>query len=226
MKLLLINTTTSDAGVVLFENESSDSVLSDSTKITQASSENYFRHSESLLPAIEEVLNKAELTLSELSAISVITGPGSFTGIRVGLATVKAFFAALNVNVLSANMFEVLAGCVNTGIVLMQSTNTSFYYGVIENETIVDYGVISSENLDEFLNSHNKLVFCFNDELQEVQKSYNNIETINNINNIFYEFFANEFNNKNFKNVKTIEPFYIQLSQAERELKEKEEKNS
>lgn len=46
-------------------------------------------HAEILLPAIETVLNKAGLSLSAISAFAVSIGPGSFTGLRIGLSTVK-----------------------------------------------------------------------------------------------------------------------------------------
>jgi tRNA threonylcarbamoyladenosine biosynthesis protein TsaB len=47
------------------------------------------RPSETLLPAIKAVLRSAEIPASSLDAVAVTTGPGSFTGLRVGMATVK-----------------------------------------------------------------------------------------------------------------------------------------
>lgn len=51
-------------------------------------------HSETLLPAVERVLTRAGLTRKDVQAIAVGTGPGAFTGLRVGLATFKAWAAA------------------------------------------------------------------------------------------------------------------------------------
>jgi tRNA threonylcarbamoyladenosine biosynthesis protein TsaB len=46
-------------------------------------------HAEILLPLVESVLKRAQVTLSELGGLAVSVGPGSFTGLRIGLSTVK-----------------------------------------------------------------------------------------------------------------------------------------
>lgn len=51
-------------------------------------------HSETLLPCVEQILGRAGLTREDVQAIAVGTGPGAFTGLRVGLATFKAWAAA------------------------------------------------------------------------------------------------------------------------------------
>ena len=51
-------------------------------------------HSETLLPAVENVLSRAGLKRGDIKAIAVGTGPGAFTGLRVGLATFKGWAAA------------------------------------------------------------------------------------------------------------------------------------
>ena len=53
-------------------------------------------HSETLLPAVEEILSAAGINKGSIEAIAVGTGPGSFTGLRVGLATFQGWAAALN----------------------------------------------------------------------------------------------------------------------------------
>ncbi|MDE6636483.1 MAG: tRNA (adenosine(37)-N6)-threonylcarbamoyltransferase complex dimerization subunit type 1 TsaB, partial [Lachnospiraceae bacterium] len=46
-------------------------------------------HSQTLLPMIEHVMKQADINVSKLDAIAVAEGPGSFTGLRIGAATVK-----------------------------------------------------------------------------------------------------------------------------------------
>ena len=51
-------------------------------------------HSESLMPMIDDVLKKAFLDIKDIEAFACAVGPGSFTGLRIGVATVKAFAQA------------------------------------------------------------------------------------------------------------------------------------
>ncbi len=57
--------------------------------------ENTNRHSQVLLPAIETILKKYKLDLDDLSEIKVNRGPGSFTGLRVGIAIANSLNWAL-----------------------------------------------------------------------------------------------------------------------------------
>src|SRR5438045_9562957 len=51
-------------------------------------------HSENLIEMIQDVLSRAGATLSEIGLFAAAVGPGSFTGLRIGLATVKALAVA------------------------------------------------------------------------------------------------------------------------------------
>ena len=55
--------------------------------------------SQSLLPAIAKILKKNKKTLSDIKAVEVNTGPGSFTGTRVGVSVANALGFALNIPV-------------------------------------------------------------------------------------------------------------------------------
>jgi len=64
-----------------------------------------------LLPAIEEVLNKARLTLSDVSLFAATCGPGSFTGLRTGLATIKGLAEACARKVVAVPTLHAVALC-------------------------------------------------------------------------------------------------------------------
>ena len=66
-------------------------------------------HSTNLIEMIEEVLRKAGVRLSEVDLFAVAVGPGSFTGLRIGLATVKAFAAHLNRKVAGVSTLAAVA---------------------------------------------------------------------------------------------------------------------
>jgi tRNA threonylcarbamoyladenosine biosynthesis protein TsaB len=62
-----------------------------------------------LLPAVERVLSDAKLSLADLDAYAVCSGPGSFTGLRVGLTTVKAWAEIFQKPIMAVSRLEALA---------------------------------------------------------------------------------------------------------------------
>lgn len=66
-------------------------------------------HAEKLTLFIEEVLNAASLRLQELDAIAVSQGPGSYTGLRIGVSTVKGLCYALNKPMIAIDTLQALA---------------------------------------------------------------------------------------------------------------------
>ncbi len=67
-------------------------------------------HSVKMLPLIEQLLADTELTLNDIDVFACGTGPGSFTGVRIGVATAKGFAQALGKQVVSLNTLEILCG--------------------------------------------------------------------------------------------------------------------
>lgn len=66
-------------------------------------------HAAFLHPAVNEVLQSGERKISDLDAIAVTAGPGSYTGIRVGLAAAKGLSLALNIPLITINTLLLLA---------------------------------------------------------------------------------------------------------------------
>ena len=66
-------------------------------------------HSEKLHPFIEEVLKTADKKLSDLDAVAVDKGPGSYTGLRIGVSAAKGFAYPLNIPIISATALEILS---------------------------------------------------------------------------------------------------------------------
>lgn len=87
---LFINTTKREEVIVeLWENKKPK----DKIVVTQKMG------SQALLPAIVKILKKNKISFKDLSAVNVATGPGSFTGTRVGVAVANAVGFALNIPV-------------------------------------------------------------------------------------------------------------------------------
>ena len=78
-----------------------------------------YRHGETLLPAIAALLERLDLTPTSAAAIVVGTGPGAFTGLRVGIATVKGLAHALGVPIIGVPTTDALLVGAPTDAVLL-----------------------------------------------------------------------------------------------------------
>ncbi|WHO73162.1 tRNA (adenosine(37)-N6)-threonylcarbamoyltransferase complex dimerization subunit type 1 TsaB [Rhizobium sp. BT03] len=66
-------------------------------------------HAEHLIGIVDRALDQADMTLSDIDRIAVTVGPGSFTGIRVGVAAARGFALSLNVPAVGVTTLEVMA---------------------------------------------------------------------------------------------------------------------
>lgn len=104
MTLLGIDTSGKTASVAVC---TEDSVLAQTTVYTKLT------HSQVILPICKDVLKNAGMELSDVDGISVAMGPGSYTGLRIGIAAVKAMCFALNKKCLGVSTLEALANNVS-----------------------------------------------------------------------------------------------------------------
>lgn len=103
--ILAIETSTSQGSLALASRDSFGklNVLAQTSWTRQKS------YGESLLPAISHLLNSNDLQLAQLNGIALSLGPGSFTGVRLGVAVARAFGFTSNLPILTFNSLEVLA---------------------------------------------------------------------------------------------------------------------
>lgn len=100
MKVLCIDTSSKLCSVAILE---------DTTLINKLELDNGLTHSETLMPLIKKLLNECNLNLSDIDLLVSDIGPGSFTGIRIGVATCKAFSDSLDIPCFGVTSLEVLA---------------------------------------------------------------------------------------------------------------------
>lgn len=166
------------------------------------------RSGEYLLEYIDALLLDNEMSIKDTDYIGVISGPGSFTGIRVGLATAKALVFALNKNVIVKNVFDVLSFYEKECTVLIPCTKTSTYYGDIRLGKLQCYGVWN--NVDIKL-QHKPYVIS--DRMPYVSLD---AQVIDDWVEKMADYFEKCAKDSQFARLNEVTPFYIQLSQAER----------
>lgn len=125
MKILAFDSSGLVASVALLEDE----------QVIAEYNVNYKKtHSQTLLPMLDEIVRMVELDLSEIDAIAVAAGPGSFTGLRIGSATVKGLGLALDKPIISVPTMEGMAmqGWGYDGIIcpIMDARRNQVYTGI------------------------------------------------------------------------------------------------
>ena len=100
MKILAIDTSGPVCGVA---------VMKDGAIVYEASAINKMTHSVNLLPMIDTAMQSAGLTIADLDRIAVVVGPGSFTGVRIGVSTIKGLAHAHNTPCVAVDALEAMA---------------------------------------------------------------------------------------------------------------------
>ncbi len=180
----------------------------------------YERHSEHLLTHVEEVLSDNGLSVKDIDVFANVSGPGSFTGIRIGLTTVKALNFPFKKKVVNFSVFDALRKAVKNGILLLECTSSSVYYCKYNNSKVGEYGVWQlNEMPEEVLNEE---VYVLSEEQLHLKNSYK-INVIDNYAEYVMDAIMERCDNKAFTTNPL--PFYIALSQAEKNLLLKEQAN-
>lgn len=166
---------------------------------------------------IKTCIETANIVPKEIEKIYCVTGPGSFTGVRIGVTICKTFAWSLNKKVIPVSSLEVLA-----------STNTSYktivgaidarrdfvYAGVYDKELNVKHNdkYISIKELKKLLENDNYCVVT-DDELNSFENIINsNIDVLKII---------NKHKNDKSVNPHKLNPNYLKITEAEANLKKK-----
>lgn len=217
MKILAVDTSSSVCSTALLE---------DSNLIDENNLDNGKTHSENLMPLIKELLERNNVNLSEIELIAISCGPGSFTGIRIGIASIKAMAEVHNIPVAEVTSLEILARndeSERNKIALIDARNNQVYAGVFDK----DYNLLEEYMADDINAivekfSKYKSSVCIGDGAVLHKNMLSKIEEISFLdNNKQSAFRAGQIGYKkylenNLKNADTVMPIYLRKSQAER----------
>ena len=145
MKILAIDTSGKVASVALVEDGKFIDTIEKNTNLS---------HSQAVLPVCMELLEKNEITLKDIDCFATVVGPGSFTGLRIGIAAAKGFAMMLDKPLVGVSSLECVAyesGNEGNVCALIRSREKEYFFGVYniaKNRTeTIEEGF--SDNVDE-----------------------------------------------------------------------------
>ena len=142
--ILSIETATTNCSVSLSKNGE--------TLLLKEDNSNNYSHAERLHVFIDETLREANIERSELEAIAVSKGPGSYTGLRIGVSAAKGLCYALDIPLISVSTLEALAYQVNVDngvIVPMLDARRMEVFSAIYSSNLKQVRDIEAQILDE-----------------------------------------------------------------------------
>ena len=227
MKILSVDSSSVSASVAITEN---------GVTLAENFINNGLTHSQTLMPMVEKTLNDANLSAKDIELFAITNGPGSFTGVRIGIASIKGMADALNKKCVAISTLEAIAeplkneDCIACAV--MDARCNQVYTAMFERgkRLCEDKAVLIDELGVELKNYNKKVVFigdgsvlCYEklkDVVTDISVAYEDIRFVHasSIGRIAEE---------NLKNGETpidsanLVPFYLRLPQAERELNNK-----
>lgn len=210
--ILNIETTTTNCSVSL-------SKKGETLVLKEDYSANY-SHAESLHVFIDDVIKSSQLKLSDIDAIAVSKGPGSYTGLRIGVSAAKGLCFSLDKPLISISTLESLSQQINIDqgyIVPMLDARRMEVYSTVFDANHHQVRDIKAQILDEnsFLDYLNKDKVYFIGNGVEKTKAIihnenavfieNKLPSANNMSKLAYE----KFIKNDFEDVAYFEPFYL-----------------
>ena len=149
MRILAVDTSSKNCSVAIvevYENKNYNIIAFEN-------SDDEKTHSQKLMPIVDKVFKEHNLTLKDMDLLACCVGPGSFTGIRIGIATMKAFADVTNIKTVSVTSLESLSYNIEEdGIIIpiINCKNNNVYSAIFsrENNTYKQIGENIADNID------------------------------------------------------------------------------
>jgi len=216
----------------------STAVCEDGRIISECFVNNALTHSRTLMPMVDNVLSQADLTIKDIDAFSVNVGPGSFTGIRIGVAAIKGLAAAENILCCATSTLESIAynfsdeKCIVCAA--MDARCNQVYTALFRSDgakihRLCDDKAVSVDDLFEELSVFDEKIYLAGDGAEICFKSFgekNSDIVLSGENRRYQRAFGSALaalNKNEFVDSALLAPVYLRLPQAERELKLKKE---
>lgn len=213
-------------------------IVNDEGVVSEYTLNNKREHSVLIMPMIEQLLKDSNLTIDDIDGFVVSKGPGSFTGLRIGMATIKGLSFGLNKPYVSVSTLDGLALSLSSfnGIIcpimdaLRDTVYTSFYkFKDGKLERLIDYTSLSLEELKDSLNEKGENVIFTGDGVfkhkEFLLENINNCSLASNHVNVVKASSIGEIGlellKEGIKDDDNSSPLYIKQPQAVRELNQR-----
>lgn len=128
-------------------------VVKDGRVIAEIVQNNKVTHSNGAMPAVEEVLQKAKITAAQIDAIAVSQGPGSYTGVRIGVTIAKTLAWTLQKPLIGVSSLQALAANASlySGLIcpIVDARRNHVYTALYEGWTLEEIMVDTHESIDD-----------------------------------------------------------------------------
>ena len=210
-------------GISTSSNIASVALSKDAECIKELNINNNKTHSETLLPLINELLSETNIKLQDINLIACDNGPGSFTGIRIGISTVKAIAESLNIPVIAVSSLEGLAYNIHDSeciCSLIDARNNQVYCGLFDsNHTLIgNYMADDINTILPVINQNQGISFVGDGAVaHKVLLNINDFKSDNLLHAKNINLCAvNKFSKGEILSADSILPMYLRKSQAER----------
>lgn len=182
--------------------------------INEVSKEYCQKLSEMALPEIAELIEESGVVPAEIDRIVVVNGPGSFTGIRIGITIAKVYAWSLNIPISTITSLEAMAVSNDSSIKIpMIDARRKYYYAAIydsDNNELLKPQHIYIDELNEQIAKYNNYTIISNDNI----KDYNETESYKPDFKKIIEYALK----KETTNPHAVNPEYLKLTEAEKNL--------
>lgn len=128
-----------------------------------ASYESWQSQSEHMIPEIDKLLKKFNLSRKDISAVITSIGPGSYTGVRIALTIAKVIGLCLDIPIYPVSSLRVLKDNEKPSICLINARSNRSYFGVYEgSEVIINDCIKTNEEVLGYIKEHSSYSICGN----------------------------------------------------------------
>ena len=181
----------------------------------------HFSHSENLNPFIESIFKNNEFQLNQIDAVAVSEGPGSYTGLRIGISTAKGICYALDKPLIAINSLVSLANLEKQKgdfflCPLFDAMRMEVYAAIFDADLQTVFPtaavIIEPSSFEEFLNQ--KKIIFFGPGALKCQSIIQHTNVVFNLSTQvsakgMIQLSENKFNKNDFVDVAYFEPFYL-----------------